>query len=513
MSRKTLLFFCLFVLSRIPFINPNAVFFDSPEYLRRLAELNFWKALTDGHIPLHSGYILIFWFPYQIARFFKMPGAYIIILLQIVLAFLALLCFYKLLTRLFDSNIAIKSVVLFACAPLFWITNVTIMMETAYVSFFIFFLYFHSLYAISKKPKIKYLLLGNCCLVFSFLTHTLILLWLPFYLVLMTMLNKKRMALIITSLIISLITASTVNAFFISGTNLLHGLNLLYLYKLAERAQLSFNFESFLVFIRNSFIPLFRNYTFLITLLSFLGLFQLRKNKRIFILFFLWIIPLFVANQWWDSLLYGRHSLIAGMGISVLVVYVLQKRKSIYILTIIYLLIVSFPALSLLKNDIPYLLEKNAIKNLPKQGLLIETHFARPQIENSYHGEIYFVDEPREQGNLVWKITDYLNKNLPVFVSSQALSEPYGLYSGPYLHVLSLSYKKEFLLKPATSMFVLKEYRVINRYDDLIIYQITSSGRSYYPKIPNMLTNRRRIDYYDPFVQIWLFIKQYINTT
>ena len=95
-------------------------------------------------------------------------------------------------------------------------------------------------------------------------------------------------------------------------------------------------------------------------------------------------------------------------------------------------------------------------------------------------------------------INSYLRNHKQVFVSSSALSEPYGLYSGPFLHYLTLSYAKNFELESLIKNYTLTIYKTIDENDNLYIYKIISTNKSPYPYIKPMKNSYRRIDYYDP---------------
>ncbi len=435
-----------------------------------------------------------------------------ILVVQTVFAFISMYFLYKTVTILFNHSIGIKSSILFSLTPLFWITNSSIMMETTYVAFFIFFLYFFVLFSKSKLTIYRHLIFGNIFFSLSFLTHMIIILWIPFSLYLFYLLNKKRIMYCAISLFISLIIVTMLNGYLLSQKDIIQGIILLYTGKLQERGNLTFDILSVSSLLRNIVIPSLRNYTTLLCIFAFLGLFKIAKQKRKFILMGLWILPIVIVNQWWDSLFFGRHSLITGIGIGVLASVYLENKKYLFFLTIIYVLIASTPAVLQLKKNIPYLALANYSKTLPQNGLYIETHFSRPQIDGVYKGEIVFVNEPGfEKKSLNKKINYYLANNFPVFTSSQALSEPYGLYSGPYLHTLSLSYRNDFVLKNTIQMFTLEEYKVISREDNLVMYKIVSNKPSQYPVVPFLRNSKRRIDYYDPFVQLWFFAKNKLN--
>jgi hypothetical protein len=260
-----------------------------------------------------------------------------------------------------------------------------------------------------------------------------------------------------------------------------------------------------LVYLRNFIIPLLRNNTILVVFLAFISLVKLYvSSRKKFWLLFLFIIPSVFLNQAWDSLFYGRHSLLIGFGLAVLVAMLLKKHTISSLIIIFYLLIVTVPQLFLLRST-PYLVEANYLTNLPK-GLLIRSHFERPYIENSYDGESVNTTD----GGLEKVIDKYLNNDQKVFVTSSAISDPYGLYSGPYLHNLSLSYRKPYLLEPVLTKYSLREYKKINEKDNLVIYKIEKKVESPYPKVKNVKSNRRRLDYFDPITQTWLFINNFL---
>ena len=217
------------------------------------------------------------------------------------------------------------------------------------------------------------------------------------------------------------------------------------------------------------------------------------------------------ANQWWDSLLSGRHSLVAGFGLAFLVAHLVRRNFILVIILSCYLFLVSIPAVSLLKKEIPYIKEANSVKSLSKDSLLIESHFARPQVQDAFPGKLVSVNEPGfSQEYLTKEINLYLTNKHDVFVSSAALSEPYGLYSGPYLHYLTLSYTKPFELETIIKNYTLIKYKELDSKDNLVIYKIISSKKSHYPKVNSMKNSYRRIDFYDPLWRITDFSLRFL---
>lgn len=514
MNKKIAIFLTLlFFFFRFFFLNQQSVFFDSPEYLTRLSDPSYLNALSSGHLPLHSGYILIFWPIFQIGKFLNINPAGFTIVCQILLSFLTVYYFYRLVKIISKNNlVALISCLIISLLPLYWIANVTVMMETTYLAFFVFSLYFLAKYLTQSSSRFINLFLSSLFFGLAFLTHTIVLLWLPL-IFLMFSLRPTRSGIIYFG--VSLITFSLINTFFISvafKTDLLNSLVLLYSGKLAERSAFNFPIEGILVYLRNFMIPILRNNTSLIVLLSLLGLIKAYfKDRRMFVLFLLWIGPAVITNQWWDSLFFGRHALIASFGLAFLAAYILANKKAVFALVIIYLLISVLPAMGFLKKEIPYLQQAKAVKDLPENSLIFESHFARPQITD-YGSKIIFVDEVlRDKEEMVKLIQDSLKTGNQVFVSSQALSEPYGLYSGPYVHSLTLSYKKDFILKTIMENFTLEKYKEVSKENNLVIYKIVSDKPSAYPKVQSLIFSNRRIDYFDPISQIWFFIRSKIN--
>ena len=121
----------------------------------------------------------------------------------------------------------------------------------------------------------------------------------------------------------SLILASLINGWLLAksfNTDMAGGLYHLYSSKFGEHALFVADLNSILRYFRNFLVPLFYNNSSLVVILGFFGLIGLiKKDRRLFFLLLLWIIPSFITNQWWDSLFYGRHSLIASFALAIIV--------------------------------------------------------------------------------------------------------------------------------------------------------------------------------------------------
>ncbi len=504
-NKTIILCFILFFLSRIFFINAGGVFFDSDEYLHLFSLSNFLQAIVMGHAPPHEGYILLFWPIYHLSQFFHANAAYAVILVQIILSFFTLLFFYYSIKYIIDKKTALYTAIIASLIPLFWIINVTLMMENAYVFFFFLSLFLLTKFLTTKKNYILHASLLFYSL--ALLTQTLIILWAPLYLYIIFLKEKTKLRKVIILLSLYVILFSFLNIFFVaSGGNSPPQKTFYYLYlsKSGEFAEIQFNFKGLLISLRNFIIPLLKNNTAFIIILTFVSLIvALLKDKKIFLFGLLFIAPALYTTQWWDSLLNGRHALIASFGIAFLTAYLISRKNIIYFLLIIgYLLFVSLPALSLLNKPIPYIQEAQFAATIPKDGLFIESHFARPQVQATVKSKTIYINEPRwNQQPLANIINVYLKKREPVFISSAALSEPYGLYSGPYLHNITLSYAYPFILDQVLTNYTIVPYKIINKNDNLLIYKITTIKKHPYPTIKNMRNSYRRLDYADPFWQ------------
>jgi hypothetical protein len=505
----------LFSLSRLFFLNPAGVFFDSDEYLTLFANPSYFQAIVSGHFPPHVGYIILFWPVYHLASLMQLHPGYIVLLGQVVLSTVTIYCFYRVVEFLTDQKTAILASVLASLTPLYWIVTSTIMMENAYITLFFLSLFSLSEFLLQKKPHFLYTSL--LFFAFAFVTHMLTLLWLPFLLFLILLKQKNLLLRYIVLVFFSLVIVSVLKVLFLSyvSTEPISAVfHHLYLTKSAEFSVITYSPLGLLITLRNFLIPLLRNDTTILVIAAFISLPVLyRKNRAYVLLCLLWIGPAFFANQWWDSLLPGRHALIASFGLAFTAALMLKDRIFLTSLVVSIMLMTIIPAVSLLNGDIPYIEEANAVRALPKDSLLIETHFAKPQVESVFPGKLAAVNDPIWSQEMIEKeIQAHLSQNKPVFISSGALSDPYGLYSGPYLHNLTLSYAKRFSLEGLMKSYTVEPYKVIHAEDNLYLYRITSTTPSAYPQVKSLKHSYRRLDYADPFTRVWFSLTDKYST-
>jgi hypothetical protein len=515
MNRRIFILLMLFVLSRIIFINPLPIFFDSLEYLNRFSYPNLYQAIVTGHFPFHISYVTLFWSIFHVALLLGINPPYLVILSQIIISAAAIYCFYRVVEIITDKKTAFMASVLGIVFPVYWISNASITAEPLCVNFFLISIFFFALYAKNRSNSLLYLFIACVSFEISLLTNAPIaLLWCPFLLSIVYFLKKEKFFKAFFGLVISSSLATLIDSYFINqsmGLPFFAGIRL-YLFNGALSMSPKTSFILIAIrSIRNVLIPVFQNNTLIVLLLVPVSLIRIfRVNKKLFICSLLWILPIIFVDQWFNPSLSGRHGIIAEFGFAFLIAVLLKNRKMWFLGLTAYLLIVFLPGLWLLKEPIPYLTQQHFVQSLPN-GLLIETHFARPQISGHYKGQIIFVnDTVLTKKTFTETINRYLAAGQPVFITSQALSDPYGLYSGPYLDPMTLSYGNRPSLERIIPSYAFNKYAVIDNDAGLLIYEVTSRDNSAYPSIPILRYNRHTLNYFDPINQLWLLaLKNY----
>lgn len=482
----------VFVISRFLFINPQPIFFDSQEYLDLFARQSLGAALIDGHVPQHLGHVLIYWPVFQLTQ-----SPIMVVLFQVLLSTVTLIAFYRLVKWLTNPKVALRASIFVSLMPMWWIATVTQMMESTYVAAFILSWYFLMRYLekINLRDAGLTVILGA----FGVMTQPIAVLWLPVYLA-MTLYKKRddwgRVLLMVglmafLGLGISLWAVSAQRQ-----TDLGMSAQILFGGKKGELAESSFTITDGARLLRNALIPLIRTQTLGLVIVGLMGIGMAIWNNWWLAV---WVAPFLMVNQFWDALFPGRHALLAGFGLAIGAAYGLKSKPKLFAGMVIYMVMTVIPAMTLLRSPVPYIELQREVSQLPKQGLLIVSHFARPQVQGRYDGEVVYVNEPI--GNdipLPARIDAYLKQGKPVLISGDALSEPYGLYTGPYLHNLTLSYAHDFALKDDLSGFTIT-------HDSNMFYKV-KLGEGSYPSVPNLWNNPRRLDYTDPITWVWLKI-------
>lgn len=539
----------VFFVTRLWVLNRSDVWFDSPEYIRRISDPSLWHALIDGHVPLHAGYVLFGW---PIEKLFGMSG---VVVGQIGLGFLGLVALYQVVNVLFDKKTARLSVILFSLLPIVWVSQTTIMMESVYVPMFFLgwwltlrsddkndgcFLFelvknlsrnLHLNFSTAWKTRLARRrkkarlvrcaektfqptpLVGLLFLAWAFLAHTVILLWLPLVIWSVWKVQSKNLPEILTGLTTGLGLAVVINGWLIAeatDASLVSGVRQLFFAKLSDKADLGFDLVSIGRMVRNVAVPIYVHMGILTTLMSVYGLIRFaipaklslalvktvtnksylgfrkkqevlkildkttcclyRNDVKTLVTIFLWLFSILIVAQWWDFFS-GRHLLIGFAGLSVVVAMVVKEKVWMQVGLVVYLLVMSLPAVFLLRSPTPYQLLRNEVKKLPKDSLVIASHFAKPHYKIIDGVNFMFVNQVGVSGKEIKEdVEQALKEERWVLVTSTALSEPYGQFSGPFVHPLGLSYRNEVILRKKFANLSVSKIKTIDA--ELVIYEV-----------------------------------------
>ena len=102
----------VYFISRLAFITQAPIFFDSAEYLSRFQQANYFTAIDSGHVPLHAGYVILFWPIFHLAQLLHLSPVTSVLMCQIGLSLLGVLLFgtiVKILTQ--DLRTAVISMI------------------------------------------------------------------------------------------------------------------------------------------------------------------------------------------------------------------------------------------------------------------------------------------------------------------------------------------------------------------------------------------------------------------
>lgn len=497
--------FLLFA-SRILFISPLPIYFDSPEYIRLIENPNFIQALTLGHEPIHPGYILPAWI---LTRLFPLGAVYAAELVSSIFGALALFAFYKIIKFLFNKTLAVKSLLVAVFLPAFFLASTNVLTDTTYIFFYL--LSFYCLLR-SKNSFSKWFLLGILSLGYSIFTHTQVILWLPVFLAPVILEKKSKLqvfkrVVLFLSLGTALGISSLVILLMLTGSTPIQGFMLLFMHG-ADIYGTGNILHDLARFIRNFGVILLRNNSALVIIAAALGSILLyRKDKKKLFILFLWFLPVVLVTQYWHIGLFGRVALIASFPLAVLASF---ASRILYIFVIIQLLIMFVPIAAINRNAPIQQELVNLYDTIPKDAVLVSSNLIRPQV--TFRGETYYINEPGQGlGFIEQKIDLTLSQGRDVYIDSQALFNPYYSYDGNHLHILSLGKVGNSKVKPLLDKY---SFTITNITDNerIFLYKIraaSNSNSANYEYIFGSKFNKlhkERIDYYDAGVWIWAFI-------
>lgn len=436
--KKYFIIFLTIFLSRSIFINLLPAFFDGPEYIKLIENNNLFLALVSGHEPIHPGFILINWLFYHLVKiYYPLNVIFSVSFISSFFGSLTLLLFFLIIKKTFSNKIAWKSLLIVSLLPGIWLSQINVLIEPIEIFFFILAMYSFILF--NSQGKKVFLFIGGISLSYAIFTHTIIILWTPVLLSLPLLFSKKNLKemvyINIVLVIVSIMLGISITAVLLINTN--HNF-------IESVATLFIHGKDFITWtnlkiglvrsIRNFLVTILRNNSTFIVILALFGFIKiLKSNKKLSIFIFIWFLPVFLTSQYWHIGLFGRLSLIASFPLALLASQI--KNKTIYILSVVNLIVISIPLMINNKNAEIQQSLKNIYEIIPKKDILIGSNLIRPQ--TYFYGTKYFINEPGFTVDVIEKKLQNAN-NKEVFIDSQALFNPYYSYDGNHLHILSL---------------------------------------------------------------------------
>lgn len=518
----------LLFLSRVFFLSPLPIYFDSPEYVRLIENPSLLQGLTLGHEPIHPGYILPSWLLFHMLK--GISALYAAEVTSAVFSTLGIFVFYKIVQVLFDKKIAIRSLIIASLLPVFYLAGINVLTDTTYIFFFL--LSFFAFLKFLKEKNKKWLLIGIISLGYSVFTHTQVLIWTPvFFGLLVASRNPKET---LKEIITLLFAGTAVGILFLlflltlTGDSIIQGLTLLF------RHGADFILSGNLLHmtgqaLRNFFITMLRDNSTLVIIAAVIGfiiLWRSRKTKygkRNLAVCILWLLPALLTSQYWHIGLFGRVSVMASFPIAILASQI--KSKTIFKLLVLSLLFTSIPLIVSNRNaSIQGKLAK-LYNSIPPKSLLISSNLIRPQA--TFTGEKYFINEPNQDIQFIEeKIDNALKNNRGVYVDSQALYNPYYSYDGNNLHILSLGSIGKSEIVPIFKKYKIRIVRVIDVNNRIFLYQVNPQGKNLNIKKTRTISgkakpgkeiflysnnlskriNPNRIDYMDIGMWMWVLL-------
>lgn len=508
---KDLFIILLLFLSRILFLSPLPIYFDSPEYVKLIENPNLLTALTSGHEPIHPGYILLAW---TLNKIFPFGAIYSAEIISSVFAALGFFIFFKIVQVLFDKKIAIRALIIASLLPVLFLSGVNVLTDTTYIFFYLLSFYFLLLF--SRTNSKKWFILGVLSLAYAIFTHTQTILWLPLFLTPIILAKKKNVKSVCKQVLFFLFlgvffgVSSLVFLLTLVGNSVFQSIQLLFMHGTDIYGTGSLLIDA-ARFLRNFGIILLRNNSTLVIVTAIIGSILLfRRDKKKFTVLSLWFLPTLLVTQYWHIGLFGRVALIASFPIAILVAQI--KSRIIFFLIVLQLIIITIP-LAIDNRNATVQKELVGLYDLiPKNSILISSNLIRPQV--TYGGETYFINEPGQSMEFIEsKIDLALKENKNVFIDSQALYNPYYAYDGNHLHVLSLGKQATSEVK---SIFDRYQTRIVNTTSNprIFLYQVDGSlskPSKYVFQYSQQFQNRissSRIDYRDIGTWVWVILSR-----
>lgn len=295
----------LYFVTRLPFIRLYPLLFDSFEYLERAQRMNignFQEIISSSHQPIHTFYLLTLFIAKQIFSF--LPISSLMVLLSIVFGYLTLIYWYRFVRIYTDNKTAFYSSVLVLFFPLFFVVNTNIMYESELLFFQVAGLYYF--FIAVNKNSLKIIIVSGILWGVSQSIFIGSLILLPIYLSVLLIGRRKKIIVPILFILTAVATNITIDLLIFQKLDLLVNKYASFVY--VPNYDKNYGLVIFLLrVLRNLFfhpIVILSVSGFIILLISLLII--LRKNKRQFFLFIIWLSPSLILTQYWGAWLLGR---------------------------------------------------------------------------------------------------------------------------------------------------------------------------------------------------------------
>lgn len=507
--RDVFILLTLFV-SRVLFLSPLPIYFDSPEYVKLIENPNLLAALTSGHEPIHPGFILPAWILFRILPF--LGSVYSAEVISALFSALGLFIFFKIVQMLFDKKIAIRALIIASLLPVLFLAGVNVLTDTTYILFYL--LSFYCLLLFTRKYNKKWLVFGIFSLAYTIFTHTQAILWLPVFFAPVILVKKKHMQTKLrqvgTFLFfgIALGVFSLVFLLGLIGNSAQESLQLLFMHG-TDIYGTGNIFMDIVRSMRNLGIILLRNNSTLVIFAAIIGfILSHKKDKKKLAVLGLWFLPTFLVTQYWHIGLFGRVALIASFPLAILAAHI--KHRILFAVIIFQLVVITIPLAIDNRNASIQKELVSLYSSIPKNSVLVSSNLIRPQV--TYNGEIYFINEPGQGLEFIEsKIDLALRENKNVYIDSQALYNPYFSYDGNHLHVLSLGTYGKSEIKPLFDRYQVQVIKTTSN-PRIFLYQVermlknTSKYSFQYSQEHWNEINPSRIDYRDLGTWAWVML-------
>ena len=499
-----------YFITRLPFLRNLPVFYDSFEYLglaEKLTISNFSQLTSSSHQPIHTFYfltVLVFK-----TMFFFLPANTVLVLISFVFGYLTITVWYWLVRNYFDKKIAFYSSLLILFFPYFFAANTNILYESELLFFQIVSLYF--IFKGLKENKYFFIILAG---VFWGISQSIFigsLLIFPIFFGQLMKIKNKKLASLMTFLLIGTITTIIIDVLFLKSS-----VYFKYQSHFFDFVSSSDGFFIFLLrIIRNigiQTIAILSVSGAMALIISLLILFI--KNKKEFLTCLIWLVPTFILMQYWHAGLFSRLALFIIFPAS-LVISLAMKRKIIKL----------FVLFSIALTTINYVIKQRQEPPMYRYNSLIKNSIDSSKmamITSDYNRFLYLKNKTPTfifnglNENIIQAekfILDNLNQQKKVLIDSSGLRFPYFQFDGDFYHILSLGKIGQSQAKKVLERFNFQTYKVDRKNPEIYFLEITGISKTkeeiklkaFYPRVTYKI-NRNKSYSYDLFTNIYYFL-------